>query len=100
MATRATKVVDSRVGHDPRSNGARTEGHQIHAKATSWTTTWIQSTTTALPIGKTTTAESKTDVTISTIRTECNGISGVELSWAITTTTGSTQACGEAYAET
>ena len=77
------------MGHDPRSNGARTEGHQVHAKATSWTTTWIQGTTTALPIGKATTAEGKTDITIGTIRTECIGISGVKFSWTITTTTGS-----------
>ena len=100
MATRTTEIVDSRMGHDPRSNSARTKGHQVHTKATSWTTTWIQSTTTTIPIGEATTAESQTDITIGTVGTECIGISSVEFGWTITTATGSTQACGEAYAET
>ena len=102
MATRTTEIVDSRMGHDPRSNSARTKGHQVHTKATSWTTTWIQSTATALSIGETTTAEGKTNITIGTdgtFRAECIGISSVRFSWT-TTATGGTQACGEANAKT
>jgi len=78
------------MGHDPRPSSACTKGQQVHAEAASYATTWIQGTTTALPIGKATTAEGKTDITIGTIRTECIGISGVKFSWTITTTTGST----------
>ena len=79
------------MGHDPRSNSARTKGQQVHAKATSYATAWLQGTTTALPIVTTTTAEGKTDITIGTTRTECIGISGVRLSWTTTTTaTGGT----------
>ena len=52
---------------------ACTEDQQVRTKATSWTTTWIQSTATALSIGETTTAEGKTNITIGTIRTECAG---------------------------
>ena len=89
------------MGYDPRSNGACTEGHQVHTEAASYPTTWIQGATTALPIGTTTTAEGKTDITIGTIRTECIGISGVKFSWTTTATaTGGTQACGEANAKT
>lgn len=100
MATRTTEIVDSGMGHDPRPSSACTEGHQVHAEATYYATTWIQGTTTALPIGTTTTAESKTDITIGTIRTECIGISGVRFSWTTTATaTGGTQACGEANAK-
>ena len=88
------------MGHDPRSNSARTKGQQVHAEATSYTTTWLQGTTTALPIGTTTTAEGKTNITIGTTRTECIGITGIKFSWTTTaTTTGGTQACGEANAE-
>jgi hypothetical protein len=88
------------MGHDPRPSSASTEGHQVHTQATSYTATWIQGTTTALPIGTTTTAEGKTDITIGTIRTECIGISGVRFSWTTTATaTGGTQACGEANAK-
>ena len=85
------------MGHDPRSNSACTEGHQVHAEATFYATTCIQGTTAALPFGTTTTAEGKTNITNGTIRTECIGISGVRFSW--TTATGSTQACGETNAE-
>jgi hypothetical protein len=78
------------MGHDPRPNGACAEGQQICTKATSWTTTWIQSTTTTIPIGETTTAESQTDITIGTVGTECIGFSSVEFGWTSTTATGST----------
>jgi hypothetical protein len=88
------------VGYDPRPNGACTEGQQIWSKATSRTTAWIQGTTTTLSIGTTTTAEGKTDFSNGTITAECNGITVVELSWATTTTTGGTQACGETNAKT
>ena len=88
------------MGHDPRPNGACAEGQQICTKATSWTTTWIQSTTATISIITSTTAEGKTDFSNDTIATECNRLTVVELSWATTTTTGCTQACGEAYAET
>ena len=89
------------MGHDPRPSSACTEGQQVHTEATSYATTWIQGTTTALPIGTTTTAEGKTNITIGTIRTECIGISGVRFSWTTTATaTGGTQACGEANAKT
>jgi len=88
------------MGHDPRPSSACTEGQQVHTEATSYATTWIQGTTTALPIGTTTTAKSKTDITIGTTRTECIGTSGVRLSWTTTATaTGDTQACGEANAK-
>ena len=81
---------------------ACTEDQQVRTKATSWTTTWIQSTATALSIGETTTAEGKTNITIGTdgtFRAECIGISSVRFSWT-TTATGGTQACGEANAKT
>ena len=88
------------MGHDPGPNSACTKGQQVHAEATSYATTWIQGTTTALPIGSTTTAEGKTDIAIGTTRTECIGITGIEFSWTTTaTTTGGTQACGKANAE-
>ena len=61
------------MGHDPGPSSACTKGQQVHTEATSYAATWIQGTTTALPIGTTTTAEGKTDVTIGTIRTECAG---------------------------
>ena len=88
------------MGHDPGPNSACTKGQQVHAKATSYATTWIQGTTTALPIVTTTTAEGKTDITIGTTRIECIGISRVRFSWTTTATaTGGTQACGEANAK-
>ena len=86
------------MGHDPGPNSACTKGQQVHAEATSYATTWIQGTTTALPIGSTTTAEGKTDITIGTTRTECIGISSIKFSWT-TTATGGTQACGETNAK-
>ena len=100
MATRTPQDADSGVGHDPRPNGACTEGQQIWSEAASWAATWIQSTTTTVSVGTATTAEGKTDFSNGTITAECNGITVVELSWATTTTTGGTQACGETYAET
>ena len=79
------------MGHDPGPSSACTKGQQVHTEATSYATTWIQGTTTALPIGSTTTAEGKTDITIGTTRTERIGISGVRLSWTTTATaTGGT----------
>ena len=64
------------------------------------TTAWIQSTTTTLSIGATTTAEGKTDITIGTIKTECIGITVIEFGWATTATaTGGTQTSGKAHAK-
>jgi hypothetical protein len=98
LATRAPQDADSGVGHNPRPNGASTEGQQVWSEATSWATAWIQSTTTTISIGTAATTEGKTDFSYGTTTLECNGVTVIKFSWA-TTATSCTQACGETYAD-
>ena len=71
------------MGHDSRPNCASAKGQQVWSQTTSWTTTWIQGSTTALSIGTASTAEGKTDFSNGTTTTntiECIGITVVKFS--------------------
>jgi len=98
LATGTSKDANSGVGHNPRPDGAGTESQQVRSKATSWTTAWIQGSTTTISIGTTATTEGKTDFSYGTTTIECSGVTVIKFSWA-TAATSSTQACGETYAD-